>query len=84
MESFKTKDINLLIKKNIFYGILFISLLGCILHSVYDLSGKLIIIGLIAPINESIWEHLKLAFFPTIICGGFILFCIKTKNTNCL
>lgn len=80
MKSFKTKDNDLSIKKNIFYGILFISLLGCLLHSVYNLSGKLIIIGLIAPINESIWEHLKLAFFPTIIWWVSSYFVLKRKT----
>lgn len=37
-----------------------------IFHFVYELF-KIPIIGVIFPINESIWEHLKLCFYPTIL-----------------
>ncbi len=74
------EKVNNSIKNNIFYGIIFISLLGFFLHFVYDLSGKLLIIGIIAPINESVWEHLKLAFFPTILWWTISYFLLKRKN----
>lgn len=61
---YKTKDS---VKKNIFWGILFINLFGILLHFLYDFSGKVLIVGIFAPINESIWEHLKLGFYPIIL-----------------
>ncbi|MGN1267223.1 MAG: DUF6512 family protein [Dorea sp.] len=39
-------------------------ILGIINHFLYDLSGGSALIALFCPINESIWEHLKLLFFP--------------------
>ena len=38
--------------------------LGVINHFLYDLTGGSALIALFCPINESIWEHLKLLFFP--------------------
>lgn len=61
---YKTKDS---VKKNIFWGILFINLFGILLHFLYDFSGKVLIVGIFAPINESVWEHLKLGFYPIIL-----------------
>lgn len=55
------------IKAYLIKGILFVSLLGTIFHFVYGWSGNNIFVGLFAPINESIWEHTKLIFFPMLI-----------------
>lgn len=54
-------------KSWILWGMPFISIIGSIMHFVYDWSGNLTIVGLIAPINESIWEHLKLTFWPMLL-----------------
>lgn len=43
---------------------LFIVLFGVFLHYAYELSGGNPIVGLFALVNESVWEHLKLLFFP--------------------
>lgn len=48
-------------------GIIFIVVLGSLLHFVYGLSGYWHPIGIIAAVNESVWEHLKLGFWPTVI-----------------
>lgn len=45
------------------------------MHFVYEWSGKNPVIGLVAPVSESTWEHLKLLFFPALlwmICGHFL------------
>lgn len=45
------------------------------MHFVYEWSGKNPVIGLIAPVSESTWEHLKLLFFPALlwmVCGFFL------------
>ena len=60
--------------KGIWWWILATVLLGTLWHFVYEMLGRNFIIGLIAPINESVWEHLKIVFFPFLIVGivGFI------------
>ena len=50
-------------------GILFVSVLGTLLHFTYRWSGRNPLIGLIAPVNESVWEHMKLLFFPMLLFG---------------
>jgi len=35
--------------------------------------------GLIAPVNESVFEHMKLAFFPTFIWWAISYFVLKRK-----
>lgn len=74
------KDMDITLKKNMFFGIIFISLLGSLMHFLYDISGKLAIVGLIAPVNESVWEHLKLSFFPTLIWWAASYFVLKKKK----
>ena len=48
-------------------GILFTISAGTALHFLFDWSGRLILAALIAPVNESVWEHLKLLFFPFLL-----------------
>jgi hypothetical protein len=49
------------------WGILFIVLFGALLHFTFDFSGGWRPLGVISAVNESVWEHLKLAFWPAII-----------------
>lgn len=51
----------------ILLGIPVLFLIGSVFHFIYELSGSLAIVGSIAPINESIWEHTKLALLPMIL-----------------
>lgn len=57
-------------------GLVVVCLLSVPLHFLYDWTGELSFVGLFAPINESIWEHLKLVFGPLLIWWtiGFILY----------
>lgn len=50
-------------------SIIIISIVGTISHFLYDLSGHNKIIGLFTAVNESTWEHIKIALTPTILCG---------------
>jgi hypothetical protein len=44
-----------------------IILLGSGLHFTFEWSGNQAIVGLFSAVNESVWEHLKLAFWPTLL-----------------
>ncbi|MEM2661304.1 MAG: DUF6512 family protein [Nitrososphaeria archaeon] len=48
-------------------GIIFIIILGSMLHFTFELSGKNLLVAIFSAVNESVWEHLKLAFWPTIL-----------------
>ncbi len=48
-------------------GIIVIIFAGSALHFVFELSGRFTPVALIAAVNESTWEHLKLAFWPALI-----------------
>ena len=43
-----------------------VSLAGTLLHFVFAWSGNNPIVALIAPVNESTWEHLKLLYVPML------------------
>ena len=61
------------------YSILIVCLMGTLFHFVYDLLGKIKIFGIIFPINESVFEHLKLSFYPLIIWYISTYFIYKKK-----
>lgn len=67
------------IKKCILQAIPLIFIIGALMHFVYNWSGKLGIVGIFAPINESVWEHLKLSFFPMIL-WWFLGYFVSSKN----
>lgn len=61
-------------------------IIGTLLHFVYEWSGNNFIVGLFAPVNESVWEHLKLILLPATLFGIFFSYYImknsKNKTTN--
>jgi hypothetical protein len=42
-------------------------LTGTLLHFAFEASGGNTLVGAFTPVNESIWEHLKLLLFPTVL-----------------
>ena len=54
-------------KHHTILGIVFVSIIGTLAHFLYELSSYSTFVGLFTPINESIWEHLKLLFFPVLL-----------------
>jgi hypothetical protein len=48
-------------------GIVFIIILGSVLHFTFEWSGTNPVVGAFSAVNESVWEHLKLAFWPTLL-----------------
>lgn len=64
------------------FGVLFISLLGGLLHFTYEFSGYNPIVGAFSAINESVWEHLKLGFWPIILLTIIEFWRIKKQTNN--
>ena len=56
------------VRNCIIRGSLGVSLLGSALHSAYMLLGWSRL-ALISPINESVWEHLKMGFWAVMLYG---------------
>ena len=48
-------------------GFLFTSVLGTLSHFFYEWSGDSTFIGLVCPISESAWEHMKVLLFPALL-----------------
>ena len=38
--------------------------MGTLLHFLYDWTGENVAVGLFSAVNESIWEHMKLIYYP--------------------
>ncbi len=47
-------------------GIVFIVCVGSALHFIFELSGHSAWVAPFAAVNESVWEHLKLGFWPAV------------------
>jgi Family of unknown function (DUF6512) len=48
-------------------GIVFIVVVGTVLHFAFEWSGGWIPLAPIGAVNESVWEHLKLGFWPALV-----------------
>lgn len=46
-----------------------ISLVGTLAHFLYDIAHHNKVMGLFAAVNESTWEHTKIALTPMLLCG---------------
>jgi len=70
---------------NIFaVGCILSILLGVFFHFFYNLSGNAFLIGLFFPVNESIWEHLKLVLVPITIFALVYSLLIYKKQKHML
>lgn len=63
-----------------YIGLAFGILATFIFHQLYEWTNSNVLIGLISPVNESVWEHTKLIFFPFLIFGLIELFVLKPKD----
>lgn len=55
------------LKRYTMTGVFFVLITGSLAHFLYEWSDENYIVGLFTPINESIWEHMKLLFFPMLL-----------------
>lgn len=65
-------------------GIFVVFIIGTIWHNIYEFLGENIIVGMVAPVNESIWEHWKLGLLPMLIYGGIEYKFVKDEAQNFL
>lgn len=65
----------------IILGIPVLFIIGSLMHFAYDWSGESTIVGIFAPVNESVWEHLKMTFWPMLI-WWFADYLILTKRST--
>ena len=63
-------------------GTFFIILLGTALHFTFAFSGQNPIVGLFSAVNESVWEHLKLPFWPSLLWLLIMIIPLKSKFSN--
>lgn len=63
-----------------FLGIVFTIAMGVLLHFLYELSGNSVFVAAISGVNESVWEHLKLIFFPMSVFALIEFRFFKSKN----
>lgn len=71
------------LKQYTIIGIFFVLITGTLAHFLYDWSGKNHIVGLFTPVNESVWEHMKLLFFPMLIYS-FIMILKFHRKYSCI
>ena len=50
-------------------SIITISIIGTLSHFLYEFSNHNKIVGLFTAVNESVWEHIKIALTPTFLWG---------------
>ena len=70
-------------KRRLFFweagGFLFTAAAGTLLHFVYDWSGGSALAAAFSAVNESVWEHMKLLFFPAFLFS-LVQVCREGRN----
>lgn len=61
-------------------GALFTLVLGTVGHFFYEWSGENKLVGIFFPVNESVWEHMKLTILPTMLYLGAAAVKVRGKN----
>jgi hypothetical protein len=63
-------------------GAFFIIGIGSLLHFVFEWSGSSPLVAPFAAVNESVWEHLKLAFWPAVVWTLLERVPLRTRVNN--
>ncbi|MBR5235863.1 MAG: hypothetical protein IKW06_00595 [Clostridia bacterium] len=48
------------------FGFIFTGVTGVILHFIFDWTNESVVVAPFSAVNESIWEHMKLLFYPML------------------
>ena len=70
------------IKKLQIISIIFSIILGTLLHFTFELFSNNLFVASFSAVNESVWEHLKLVFFPMFIFAIIEYFLLKNYNNK--
>ena len=57
-------------------------ILGTLLHFTYEWSGQNLFVASFSAVNESVWEHLKLVFYPMLLMAIIEYFFVKKIVNN--
>ena len=60
----------------------FIIILGTLLHFTFEWSAFQPIVGVFSAVNESVWEHLKIAFWPSLLYAILVYRYLNKKTNN--
>ena len=73
-------------KNNLFrrtvVGFVFVSIAGSLFHFIFQWSGYNRLAGIFFPVNESVWEHLKLIYLPFLIWTIAEYYILKKDKSN--
>ena len=64
-------------------GTFFVLIIGTLSHFLYEWTGRNSLAGLFTPVNESVWEHLKLLFFPMLFFSAIMILSLR-KTYPCI
>jgi hypothetical protein len=63
-------------------GFFVIVIIGTLLHFTFELSGNWIPLAPISAVNESVWEHLKIGFWPALFYAIIEYFYFRKRANN--
>lgn len=64
------------------FGAIFIIVIGALFHFMFEWLGSFPPLGGFFPVNESVWEHLKLPYWPLIIYSLIEFKFIREESNN--
>lgn len=65
-------------------GAVAIILIGSLFHFCYEWSDGASIVGIFCAVNESVWEHMKIGFWPALFYGFFLWIYMENPSANFL
>ena len=63
-------------------GIAVIASVGAVMHFAFEWSGELRPIAVFAAVNESVWEHLKLTYWPALLYAALEYRRVRNLSDN--
>ena len=63
-------------------GIAVITGVGSVMHFAFDWSGGMSAVGVFAAVNESVWEHLKMTYWPSLLYAALEYPRVKNLTGN--
>ena len=70
------------VKKLSIIGFFVIAIIGTLLHFAFKFSGNNLFVATFSAVNESVWEHLKIAVMPTFLWTIIELIILKYRQDN--